>query len=172
MTKSELKQLRDFIVRARLNTWATGKGKTRACLPGTEQHEYREGDLLYCDVFSGSNQFAGIEMVYDKGVPVWSMVYHGGMQPKYNEYAEQTFGYLKRILCTRAKRARLADLSLRSGEVASIHASRKDLHYTSETWGNFSNFGGWENIRLDQVSFVDEVYVLEFSGGLIDAKAG
>ncbi len=74
----DTKQLTDFLLKARTETYAGEKGKVSPALPGSKQLEYADGDWLYCDVyFVGNGRFMGLETVYHKEEPVWSMSYYG-----------------------------------------------------------------------------------------------
>lgn len=75
MNKDELTQ---FLFKARLNTYAGNAGKASPALKDSTQLEYLEGDWLYRDVYYvGKNTFVGLETIYQKDTPVFSMSYFG-----------------------------------------------------------------------------------------------
>ena len=72
-----------FLVNAKRQTYAAqGDDATvTPLLPGSRQLEYREGVLLYRDIYFGGASFVGQETVYDGPTPVWAMGYAGGVIP-------------------------------------------------------------------------------------------
>ena len=70
-----------FLLTAKRQTYTAGdeSAKVTALLSGSKQFEYREGSLLYRDIYFGGNYFAGQETVYYEGQPVWAMTYAGGI---------------------------------------------------------------------------------------------
>lgn len=71
-----------FLLRAKRATYATQGGintKVAPALAGSHQLEYREGDLLYRDIYFGSVFFVGEEVVYYDDAPLWVMNYGGGV---------------------------------------------------------------------------------------------
>lgn len=74
-------ELASFLVDAKTRTYAAmGDDVTvPPLLPGTRQLEHRSGPWLYRDVYVGGRRCAGQEIVYREGLPVWSMVYTGGV---------------------------------------------------------------------------------------------
>lgn len=72
------KKLLTFLVNARANTYAGDGEKTKAAFPGSTQLEYKSKDCLYRDFYNlGRGIFMGLETVYFKNKPVWSMCYYG-----------------------------------------------------------------------------------------------
>ena len=72
------KKLISFLIDARSNTYAGSGGKVKPAFPGLTQLEYQKGDWLYRDVYNlGNKIFMGLETVYLKSEPVWSMCYYG-----------------------------------------------------------------------------------------------
>jgi hypothetical protein len=70
-----------FLINARKNTYAGNAGEVTALLVGSRQFEFTEGELLYRDIFNiGNNKFAGLETIYYKNKPVWSMSYYGNFE--------------------------------------------------------------------------------------------
>jgi len=72
------KKLISFLIDARSNTYAGGGGKVKPAFSGSTQLEYKDGKWLYRDLYNlGNKIFMGLETVYFKGKPVWSMCYYG-----------------------------------------------------------------------------------------------
>jgi len=75
MNKHELEK---FLVTARMKTYASDGEKVESVLSGSSQLEYAENDWLYRDIFyTGQNNFTGLEAIYFKDKPVFSMCYYG-----------------------------------------------------------------------------------------------
>ena len=75
-------ELIKFLIKAKVNTYASqGDNATvkSPLLPGTHQLEYAEGPFLYRDIYTGNAMFAGQEIVYYNGKPVWTMSYAGNI---------------------------------------------------------------------------------------------
>lgn len=88
-----------FLVEAKRRTYAAqgDEATVSALLPGSRQLEYREGALLYRDVYFGFTRFAGQEVIYLDGSPVWTMVYSGGMTSGQADPAV-VYAFLRRAL--------------------------------------------------------------------------
>ena len=75
MDKNKLTQ---FLLKARTKTYAGHSGRVKPLLVGSKQLEYKEDNWLYRDIFNiGNNKFAGLETIYFKNKPIWSMSYYG-----------------------------------------------------------------------------------------------
>ena len=66
-----------FIVRAKANTWNAACAPSLSYRPGSHDLQYHEGNRAYLDSYFGSTDFVGQEVVWNDGVPVWAMNYHG-----------------------------------------------------------------------------------------------
>ncbi len=142
-----------FLLTAKRQTYAAGDESTKveALLPGSKQLEYREGPLLYRDVYFGGDYFAGQETVYYKDRPVWAMTYAGGITDDAIE-AGPVYGFLQEALqhVTPARPYR-----------GPSTFSLGDYTYQDENLGDFENFWGEETITYQgQI-----VYHLHYSGG-------
>lgn len=86
MTK---KLLEEFLLKARTKTYAGDSGGVRAALDGSKQLEYKDGDWLYRDIYYlGNGVFPGLETVYFRNKPVWSMSYFGNFRDMTEEQAD------------------------------------------------------------------------------------
>lgn len=84
------KQLVTFLTEARANTYAGGSGKVKPAFPGSTQLEHQEGNWLYRDVYNMGNKiFMGLETVYFKNKPVWSMCYYGDFKSMTENEADE-----------------------------------------------------------------------------------
>jgi hypothetical protein len=72
-----------FLAEAKKRTYASqGDSATvKPLLSGTHQLEYSQGTFLYRDIYVGESTFAGQEIVYESGKPVWTMSYAGYIHP-------------------------------------------------------------------------------------------
>ena len=71
-----------FLVEAKKHTYAQGdSAAVKPLLAGTHQLEYSQGPFLYRDIYVGEATFAGQEMVYESGRPIWTMSYAGTIRP-------------------------------------------------------------------------------------------
>jgi hypothetical protein len=71
----------DFLVAAKRNTYAAGKGAVIPSRAGAKDLEYTAGGFRYLDSYFGGKRFSGQEIVYKNGAPVWSMNYFGVLMP-------------------------------------------------------------------------------------------
>jgi len=81
-----------FLIAAKRRTYAAGGGGSEAVvtplLPGSHQLEYREGSLLYRDIYFGEAYFVGQETVYAGSSPLWAMCYAGGFTTSVSNQTE------------------------------------------------------------------------------------
>jgi ABC-type transport system substrate-binding protein len=74
-------KLQEFLLKARTKTYAGGGGKVAPALAGSIQLEYREEDWFYRDLYyTGNGIFMGLETIYWKDKPIWSMSYYGNFK--------------------------------------------------------------------------------------------
>ena len=71
-------ELVDFIVKAKINTYATtGEGGENTLEDGSKQLVFKEGEFNYRDRYFGSNPFIGEEIVFKNNKVIWGMNYYG-----------------------------------------------------------------------------------------------
>jgi len=71
-------KLQEFLLEARTKTYAGDGGKVEPAFAGSFQLEYKEGKWSYRDIYyTGNGIFTGLEVVYFKEKPAWSMSYFG-----------------------------------------------------------------------------------------------
>ncbi len=146
----------DFLLRAKRATYANQGGeeaKVAPALPGSVQLEFREGDLLYRDIYYGALFFVGEEVVYHQGKPVWVMNYGGGVTVS-DVDADAVGGFLRE-----AMRAVEAERPYRGPS----HFARPPYVYTDTTTGDLTRFFGVEMIRMNERA----VYDLRYHGGVL-----
>ncbi|MBN1966853.1 MAG: hypothetical protein JW910_19525 [Anaerolineae bacterium] len=142
----------DFLVRAKAATYASDSAEfvVAPLVPGTHQLDYTEGPFLYRDLYAGGLHFAGQETVYHDGVPVWSMVYAGGMLDE----SVPLGGVLKAAL-----RQVTADAPYRGP----VEYRESDYVYTDTCNGEVTRFWGMEMITFQG----RPIYDLRYQGGII-----
>lgn len=146
----------NFLLKAKRQTYAAGDEakEVTALLPGSKQLEYREGPLLYRDVYFGGDYFAGQETVYYKDKPIWTMTYAGGITDDAVETGP-IYGFLQQALkhITPARPYRGPN-----------SFNQEEYAYQDESLGDLENFWGEETISYQgQI-----VYHLHYSGGWLD----
>jgi hypothetical protein len=145
-----------FLVTAKRQTYAAGSADAdvEPLLPGSRQLEYREGDLLYRDIYFGNAYFVGQETVYEGPTAVWAMAYAGGVMPD----SPLTTGDLYRFLRAALQRVQ-EDRPYRGPR----QCSDAPLTYSDDSQGDMGCFRGTETITFGGQA----VYHLQYSGGLL-----
>lgn len=147
-------QFRDFLMEAKRNTYASDSPVVlyQQFLENTKVLEYKKGDLTYKDIYLGSERFSGMEIVERKGIPIWSMVYSGGVFSHTDN--REVYMFLKEALRNVPTEFPARGPSeFRNGQFA----------YENEYLGSIEYFGGEESITWNDV----EVYRLSYNGGNI-----
>lgn len=102
MDKIDIDKLNKFLFDANKNGYAGGGNEfSPAQRPGFNEIEYKKGDWLFHDSYSGHYFAPGQEIVYFKNNPVWAMAYAGGMEFEYHgnkNFTHETFVFLKKAL--------------------------------------------------------------------------
>ncbi len=150
--------LAQFLVKAKKATYASqGDEATvkKVLLPGTHQLEFSDGPFFYRDIYAGSAMFAGQEIVYYAGKPVWSMSYAGEIPP---EVAQQDVEGLVKLL-----HKALMNVSESAPYRGPARIKDGAYEYTNHAGGSFASFFGDEDIR--QAGRV--IYKLHYEGGLL-----
>jgi len=158
--KIDLTALSKFLVKAKINTYASDRKEIEPQRPDFKELEFKEGDLEYRDSYSGFYFAPGQEIVRFKGNPVWSMAYSGGMNLKFHDdfdFAKQTFTFLKEVL--------------KHGEESRPfrgpkNFKRGDYEYIDNSEGDVTSFKGTEKILYKG----EEVFRQDYIGGIIVQK--
>ena len=146
------KQLTNFLIKARSNTYAGDSGKVESVFKGSYQLEFTEGDWFYRDVYNNGNGiFVGLETIYFKDTPVWSMSYFGNYKKLSEEEVDKV---LRKSLIEKQDDTRLfKEVSYENG----------DYKYECEGYGEIDELGGTEKIYKNG----EEVYYLYYAGGIV-----
>jgi len=148
-----LESLKDFLVEARANTFASGNSPDDSPrLLGSVQMEFQKAEFFYRDIyFSGSKTFMGQEIVYLSSAPVWGMNYIGSRLGKLEE------SFLRDALLRLSDKCRLSQV---------CEYERREYKYEDRGQGDISDFSGQEKISVSK----NEIYKLDYKGGLISDK--
>jgi hypothetical protein len=150
-------ELSEFLVKAKINTYATfGEGDEKTLEDGAKELIFEQDDFKYRDRYFGANPFIGEEIVWQNGQKMWGMNYYG------NIFDVSLSGdLLKRFLDF---------LKLSLGQVQSDKPFRgpaqfrqDNFEYICESQGSADKFLGSEKILYQG----KEVYRLDFHGGKI-----
>lgn len=153
-----LMELERFLLSAKSATYAA-QGDAASVTPllaDSKQLEYREGPLLYRDIYVGMFRFVGHELVYRSLNAVWSMSYAGGLAANTSqELARPVYAHLRESLLGAP-----ASLPLRGPAVFEDGS----MKYTCSTNGSIDWFHGVESIFHEG----HLVYELRFAGGSLE----
>jgi len=147
-----------FLVESKKHTYASQGDEATVkspLLPGTHQLEYSEGPFLYRDIYTGNAMFAGQEMVYYSGKPVWTMSYAGNIPA---EVSKEDVGALVKLLHMALMRVPVeipyrGPLQLQDGAYT----------YSNHPDGQLDSFFGRETITRGSTV----LYELRYGGGLV-----
>lgn len=144
--------LRQFLVRAKVNTYAGDGTLSASSRPNSKDLKYKDGDLLYIDSYFGGADFIGEEVVFENEKPIWGMNYYGKVLC--DDIPEGFSHFLKSAL-----KAIPLEYPFRGPE------NFMDQRFTYKcSWqGSLSDFMGYEEIYRDDTI----IYKLSFHGGYI-----
>lgn len=146
------KDLEKFLLQARTKTYAAAIGKSKALLPGSVQYEFEDGDFSYRDVYYiGNGIFPGLETVFYKEKPVWSMSYFGDFSKMTEEQADSML------------RKALIDLWETTRIYKHVEKDYGDFTYVCEGSGSIDELDGSEEIHVGK----EKMYFFYYAGGLI-----
>ncbi len=144
--------LKDFLLESRAKTYASGAGKVTPLLPGSVQYEHAASDYSYIDTYYiGNGIFSGLETVFHKQKPVWSMSYYGDFSAMTEE---QTDTLLRKALIELKDKTRL---------YKKIEKDFGDFIYACHGSGTFEKLEGSEEITVGG----KPVYWFYYAGGFI-----
>jgi len=145
-------ELLNFLLKARTKTYATANSKTKSILDGSVQYEYNDGDFLYRDIYYiGNGIFPGLETIYFKDKPVWSMSYFGDFS-KMTE--EQVDLMLRKALIDNQKITRINK---------SVEKDYGDFTYICDGQGTIEELSGTEEIHIGP----KKMFFFYYAGGFI-----
>ena len=148
------KKLLQFLITARENTYAGGKGNVKSAFSGSYQLEYEQKDWSYRDVYNlGNGIFIGLETLYFKSKPVWSMSYFGNFRKMTEREIDEI---LRGALIANKDKTRLWH---------NVKWKKDDYGYTCtpDGPGSIDEMGGYEKITKKG----KKVYHLFYAGGFI-----
>ncbi len=147
-----------FLVESKKHTYASqGDNATvkNPLLPGSHQLEYSAGQFLYRDIYVGESTFAGQEIVYYAGKPVWTMSYAGDIPSRVGAKDKDAVVKLLHLALVRVP----PDEPYRGPRRVAEGA----YTYTCRSQGTLGAFFGREVIARGD----DELYELRFGGGFL-----
>ncbi len=148
-------QLKEFLVEAKNNTYASESPVvfSEPYLESSKQFQYSSGRYLYRDIFFGSDKFSGIEVVYEDKIPIWTMVYSGGLD--YPIDSREVYCFLKKALRNISN-----EFPARGPRIF----REGHLTYENNYEGSIERFHGEEYILFNN----SEVYRLSYYGGIVN----
>lgn len=149
-----LKELIKFLVRAKINTYASeGEGGEKVLEDGSKELIYSEGDFRYRDRYFGFSSFIGEEVVWENDAIIWGMNYYG-------QIVSEAVGVKELYLFLQGALRRVnEELPFRGPE----RVMRGDFEYVNEVNGDVKEFTGLEKILFQG----KEVFRLVYHGGLV-----
>ena len=146
--------LTSFIVKAKAATYV-GDGRREApSRPGAHDLLFSEGEWAYHDSYFGGRDFIGEEVVYQGGIPVWAMNYHGRiLLPDWITPAE----------AGETIKASLSRMYRENRFLGGFENQHGGFLYRDANEGDVESFQGRETISRQGLT----VYELVYHGGLI-----
>lgn len=149
--------LAHFLVTAKTRTYASGRNAVQLA-DGSKELAYRQDQWGYRDRYFGFDPFAGGEIVWLEGSPVWAMNYYGrtliDWLPTDTVSSTDIFTFLRGAL-----REIAADRPYRGP----TRFQEGDFEYSDVSCGDLDAFAGVETILYRN----HEVYHLEYHGGAL-----
>ena len=147
------KQLSKFLVKAKINTYASGGEKQEKKLSDGSKELKFEEEFKYRDRYFGYNPFIGEEIVWQNKKVIWGMNYYGEIVLEIIS-AKQIYQFLQEALkkVTEDKPFRGPD-----------NFGENDFEYVNEIKGTVEKFEGCETIFYKEKL----VYKLGYCGGTV-----
>ncbi len=147
-------ELREFITKAKKNTYASGEKATRL-KDGFDEFTYKEGNYEYRDRYHAKDPkpFGGEEVVWQNGKVVWMMNYYGYMLSDKID-SKKVYGFLREAMSLVDEQEPFrGPKSFKKG----------DFEYRNKCSGNLERFTGTEQIFYKG----EEIYRLTYHGGML-----
>lgn len=145
-----INKIRDFLIKAKRNTYAASNNKTTASRMRSQDFRYEDGNgYVYLDSYLGGERFAGEEAVWYQEEPVWAMNYVGRVT------GENFDGdFLKECLMKVPE-----EMPFRGPGIY----TKGEYHYCCRVNGEFIWFQG-----IEEIFYMDKkIYECHFHGGEI-----
>ncbi len=120
--------LLQFLISARTHTYAGNTGEVPTLIEGHKQYEYKDGEWLYRDMYTvGDGRFVGVETVYLRSKPIWSMSYFGNFSAMTEKGADTI---LRKAMTANVEKTRLWHSVTWKDEKFTYHCegSGRDIH--------------------------------------------
>lgn len=153
----DIKQLSKFLVKAKINTYASsGEEGEKILSDGSKEFEFEEKEFKYRDRYFGFNLFIGQEVVFQKGKIVWGMNYYGKIISKIIS-PKQIYQFLQEALRKVPK-----NKPFRGPKIF----KKDNFRYSNKTKGTLEKFEG------EEIIFYKErlIYGLIYHGGVVMEK--
>ncbi|MDR9761700.1 DUF5680 domain-containing protein [Rhizobium redzepovicii] len=150
----DIAMLNEFVVEAKAATYVGGGVPRVPCRPGAHDIGYECGDWRYLDSYFGGTDFAGQEVVWFAGEPVWVMNYFGWIVVPELIDGAAAGAVIKAALSAMYQQGRFL------GGMGFDHAFGR---YIDHSEGNCERFSGNECIMVDD----RKAYMLDYRGGLV-----
>ena len=147
-------ELQDFLVKAKINTYASkGEIKERKLKDGSKELIYKNANLMYQDRYFGFNPFIGEEIVFLDSKAIWGMNYYGRILSDKID-SKQVYKFLKKAMClVKPERPFRGPNNFEEGK----------WDYKDKSQGTVSDFKGTEIIFFKK----KKVYELKYHGGTV-----
>ncbi len=147
-------ELKDFLVKAKINTYASGgEGGEKILEDGGKELIYESGGWKYRDRYFGFNPFIGEEIVWFNNKITWGMNYYGRIISDKID-AEYLYKFLQK-----AMRLINSERPFRGPQ----QFKEESWDYCDESFGTVDKFEGLETIYFKE----EKVYELKYYGGTI-----
>jgi hypothetical protein len=146
-----------FLCDAKRATYAAQDEKTKVkpILKGSHQLEFRQGALLYQDIYYGGGFFVGQETVYFNDEPVWAMCYAGGLVAEVDPSdTPEIYTFLREAL---------KDVPIDAPYRGPESFQQDVFFYSNRILGNVARFSGVEMINHEG----KPIYQLHYNGGIL-----
>lgn len=152
-----VKQLNKFLVKAKINTYASsGEGGEKILPDGSKEFEFKEKEFRYKDRYFGYNPFIGQEIVWQGEKVVWGMNYYGETISEIIS-SKEIYQFLQEAL-----KKITDDEPFRGPD----NFRRDDFEYVNRVKGTAGKFKGEERIFYKG----QPIYKLSYHGGSITMK--
>ncbi len=152
-----LKNLKEFLVKAKKYTYASGDlSKKVVESDKSTTLVFEDGDFKYHDNYFGGEPYGGREVVFFKGEPIYMMVYYGLVDKDVTNF-RGVYGMLQKALSL---------IPENSPYRGPKKYTEGDYGYINNFIGEINDFSGEEIINYKG----KEIYKAKYIGGLVDQR--